>query len=501
MLNLREAKRICIIGGGTAGWFSALFLRQIFNKNTEILLLSAPEIPIVGVGEGGVLNLMESLEQLDIPFIEFMKNTEAVHKLGFVYEGWRNNEKDEKDFYYHMFPLNRYKDLELKYGFIPALSILVNHQIPVSYVADSIRIREKNISQSDLTALFLNQRNKDFSSSFHFDAYKVGQYLKSIAIKRGVKYRPEEVKEISRDSVTGNVTLLHTAQEKYETDFVIDATGFSRLIVGHKLEGKWKSFKDTLTMNTAIPFHLKHSQKNPDLVTTATALSSGWVWQIPLQERIGAGYVFNRDYINESQAISEVETWLGHEIEPIRTIKFEAGVYEKVWLGNVMSLGLASGFVEPLEATSIGQMLEQLHYFRKIVVESDAVITQNLIDRFNSENLQAWSGIRDFIRMHYDTKRNDSPFWRELSRAASMSDHYQDLKSCWQYRTPRMFDLIPYHLGGRLQFGVYSWLAVAQAMGLVEGKASVVELLSLSSEEQNAVIKFSNDLQIKIKMA
>lgn len=498
MLNLRNSKRICILGGGTAGWFSALFLRKMFNPTTEIMLISTPEIPIVGVGEGGVLNLMEALQQLEISLLDFMQNTGAVHKLGFVYEGWRTTYKDPKDYFYHMFPLNQDSKLDVLGGYIPLLSMLVNHSIPVSYVVDSIQLREQNISQAALTQMFVQGIKKNFSSSFHFDAFKVGQYLKKIALQRQVIYKEARMIDVKRQAETGHLTAIEVEGESIAVDFVIDASGFSRQIIGHHFKSSWESFKSYLTLNTAIPFHLKHQQPNPDLVTRSTALDAGWVWQIPLNERIGAGYVFNRDFITEDQAVAEVEQWLGHEIEPIRTIKFDPGVYKEVWQGNVMALGLASSFVEPLEATSIGQMLEQLFLFKETVFASDGIISQKSIDYFNQQNLQAWHGIRDFIRMHYDTGRTDTAFWQDIAKNAQMSEHYKDLKECWQHRTPRRDDLKPYRMEDRLQFGIYSWLAIAQALEIVHGKATVVELLSLAQHEQQEVIKLANQIQQKI---
>ena len=162
-------------------------------------------------------------------------------------------------------------------------------------------------------------------------------------------------------------------------------------------------------MNRALPFHLPHKNKI-ELVTRATAMSSGWVWQIPLQERIGAGYVYHDQFITDQEAQLEVENWLGHSINPVKPIAFEAGYFQQVWIKNVVGIGLASGFIEPLEATSIGQMLSQLQLLVSFIRENHGVISQQNIDFYNQQNGQYWEGIRDFIRMHYDTGRSDTPF-------------------------------------------------------------------------------------------
>ncbi|WP_151766100.1 tryptophan 7-halogenase [Acinetobacter colistiniresistens] len=365
--------------------------------------MTSPEIPIVGVGEGGILNLMETLHKLKIPFAEFMQETDAIHKLGFVYEGWRDNKSNLTDCFYHMFPMQNEELLWKDSGYYPILSMMLNHNLPISYITESINLSEKNISQEYLTKLLLEKTKKNFASSFHFDTYKVGQYLKRIALQRGVKYKEGLFNDVIRDSQTGLITDLYIDNQVLPVNFVIDASGFSRQIMGKVLKSPWTSFEKYLPANTAIPFHLKHLKKNPDLVTRSTAMDAGWVWQIPLKDRVGAGYVFDRNFISPDEAVKEVEQWLGHEIDPIRTITFEAGCYEKIWIGNVLSVGLASGFVEPLEATSIGQMLYQLSLFAELVIESHGVVSKQIIDIFNEQNLQGWHGIRDFIRMHYDT--------------------------------------------------------------------------------------------------
>ncbi|WP_196758030.1 tryptophan 7-halogenase, partial [Stutzerimonas stutzeri] len=138
------------------------------------------------------------------------------------------------------------------------------------------------------------------------------------------------------------------------------------LLVGQKYKSQWCSFADMLPMNRALPFHLMHEDKI-ELVTRATAMGSGWIWQIPLQHRIGAGYVYSDQFITDQQAQQEIEQWLGRRISPVQPISFEAGYYKQVWKNNVVAIGLAGGFVEPLEATSIGQMLEQLSLLSSLI--------------------------------------------------------------------------------------------------------------------------------------
>ncbi len=495
MINfLNDIKKICILGGGTAGWLAALQMRHLFSSNVEIKVISSPEIPVVGVGEGGILNFLLALNNLNISLNEFINETDAVYKLGFAYEGWRDGSKD--DIFYHMFT-SFAKDEELR-GFYPRLSALVNQNIPLSQFCDSVGLREKNTTQDEITKILIAQKNYNFLFSLHFDSYKVGQYLKKVALSRQIFHHEGIVQDILLDSETNYAKALNIDGKIEECDFLIDASGFSRLAIGKKLQTDWISFQDRLVMNTAIPFYLKHSTENPDLVTRATAMSSGWVWQIPLKERIGAGYVFDDRFINTEQAVNEVEQWLGHSIEPHKIIKFEAGYFKKIWQGNILAVGLSSGFVEPLEATSIGQLIAQLQLFEDLVRETHGLVSDYIIDFYNQENEHAWLGIADFIRMHYDTGRNDTPFWR-AAKNLPVSNKYAQLKHIWQYRTPRNYDLLDYKMNVYQHFTVYSWLAIAQAVGLIKPQATMSELMMLPDQQKQVLDTFIQ--QIKEKMS
>ena len=148
--------------------------------------------------------------------------------------------------------------------------------------------------------MFLDNKPINFASSFHFNAYRVGQYLKKIAVSRGLVHYQGYVKDIIQDAETGLVTSIIVNEENIKTDFVIDASGFTRLLIGKKLKLPWYSFSDIFVMNKAIPFQLKHSKPNPDLVTRATLMKAGLTWQILLRERVGAGYIFNDSFITET---------------------------------------------------------------------------------------------------------------------------------------------------------------------------------------------------------
>lgn len=497
MLDLRDAKNISIIGGGTAGWFAALTLRQLFAAHVTIQLIESPAIGIVGVGEGGLINLMTTLNRLNLPVGEFMNQTGATLKWGFCYEGWRTGDKD--DVFYHLFvnPQQAPFNFEQAHSF-PLVSALLAQGIPLADVIKDVDAIRSRVSQQQ--AIQRLQDKPGIATSLHFDSHRVAEYLCNKAVARGVQHIQAKVEDVLFNSAA-QATQIVTDKGLYDTDFIIDASGFSRVVLGKKLNNAWNSFKHYLLLDRAIPFHLAHAAVNPALVTRATAMQAGWMWRIPLQERIGAGYVFSSAFSSEQQAIDEIEQYLGCEIVPQRTLSFEPGHFKQVWQSNVMAIGLASGFVEPLEATSIGQMLEQLRMFEQVVKQSGAVVSAQSITQFNQANASAWQGVRDFLRMHYDSPRRDTPFWRKVAETPYPKS-YAALKAVFQQRSPRMVDIQGYaqHQWAGI-FHVINWVFVAQGLGLIRPEACLNELNHLPLEAKEIVMAYMNEGRLKPDLA
>lgn len=490
MIDFRQAKYITIVGGGTAGWFAALTLRKMFANKVEIIIIESPDIGIVGVGEGGLINLINSLNHLGISTSEFMKETGATFKWGFCYEGWRTGKKDDE--FYHLFINPEYKPFNYeRANFFPLISAVIAKKIPLATIVKDFDGIINKISQEE--AINCLMQKSGVASSFHFDSYKVSKFLSKKAVERGVLHIQGKVSDVLFDS-DGSARHILIDNRKIDTDFIIDASGFSRFVIGKKLNSKWNSFKDFLWLDSAIPFHVSHNEKNPELVTRATAMSAGWMWQIPLNERIGAGYVYSSRFSTEQLAIEEIEKYFGFKIIPQKVLKFEPGHFVQVWQKNIMALGLAAGFVEPLEATSIGQMLEQLKMFEKVVFQSGGLISDLSIEQFNDANALSWKGIRDFLRMHYDCPRKDTPFWQEVANTPYPKS-YEALKEVFNMRLPRMQDVKGYaiHDWGGI-FHVVNWIFVAQALDLISPEACLHELQLLPDQLKKEVNDYLNYL-------
>lgn len=492
MLDLRQIKQVTIIGGGTAGWFAALSFRKFFPKTVNVELIESPAIGIVGVGEGGLINLVTALNHLDIPTSQFMKETGASLKWGFCYEGWRTGQKNDE--FYHLFTNPSLAPFNVNFmEMYPLIGALLANKVPL---ADAVKDVDKIKNRVSLVeAIQTLSNNPGVATSFHFDSQKTADFLAKLAVERGVKHTQAFVEDIEVNT-DGYVTAIQTDQAKVETQLLIDASGFARLVIGKKFKSQWKSFKEYLWLDKAIPFHLEHDGQHPELVSRATAMNAGWMWQIPLVDRIGAGYVYSSQFTTEEEAVAEVEAYLGKKIQPQKTLSFEPGHFEKVWQKNVMALGLASGFVEPLEATSIGQMLEQLRMMQQVIFASGGVVSDLSIEQFNQANAESWKGIRDFLRMHYDCPRRDTPFWQKVAETP-YSESYKALKEVFMQRTPRMADIKGYSLHGwNGIFHVNNWIFVAQALGLISPEKCRQELQGLKPEHITQINEYLASLNL-----
>ena len=487
MLNLRTAKHVIVLGGGTAGWFAALTLRRMFSPAVEVRVIESPRVPIIGVGEGGLVNLVAALNRLDIPTSEFMRETGGTFKLGFSYEGWRTGADDDR--FYHPFVAPNIEETRWNQaGFFPLLSALHANKVELHQCVAGVRAIMQGASQGEAGAMLVEGKS-GLAASFHFDSHRVAKFLQKTALSRGVLHTEANVQDIELNE-RGDVTGLLLDGQRLPAELLIDASGLARLGIGKKFGERWRTFSDCLLLDRAIPFYLKHPGPNPALVTRAIAMSAGWVWQIPLLERIGAGYVFSSKHIEPDAAVAEVEKKLGTKIEPQRLIKFDPGNFERVWVRNLIALGLSSGFVEPLEATSIGQMLEQLRNFERVVVECDGIVPDTSIEEFNRANCRSWDSIRDFLRMHYDGGRNDLPFWQDVARSP-FPDSYAQLKECFAHRTPRLADLSNY-MAHDWQgiFHTLNWLFVGAPLGVITPEAARAELMSLQPAQRARVAEY-----------
>lgn len=345
-------KNIVIVGGGTAGWLTALVVNK-FHKDCKVTLIESSKIGILGAGEGSVPNFGAMLKWLEINKVDFFNETKSTVKNGITFINWRGDGKTIS----HLFS-----------------------------------------GKSD----FINP-----NLGFHFDARLVAEFFKKIAYNRGVKHIDGIVKDCIKEG--DNIKSITLEDDTIvEVDLLFDCSGFSRLIIGKFYNEEWVSYKQYLKVNSAIAYFLPQENKHTISDKTQTNMVSmkcGWMWQAPLQHRWGCGYVFNDSYITNSEAKKEIEEYLGHEIEVVKTFKYEAGYYKRSWVGNSIAIGLSSTFLEPLESTSLMSAIMQLK--RLIDIDFDNTYKDNFNVFCEEVNLQNMI----FVRYHYMCERDDTKFW------------------------------------------------------------------------------------------
>ena len=398
-------KDIVILGGGTAGWLTALYCVKTFPNNS-ITLVESDKVGILGAGEGSTPRLIQFLNDYDIDIIDLIKNTKSTLKNGISFENWNGDGKK----YFHDF------DVIKKFK-------LYNHDNYLKYLISN----NKNLDDYEYSSILSYQNKVDVDNvvtALHFDARLLADYLKNISIDRGVKHYIGEFEDVSFDE-QGNINKLIVSSIDINCNFVFDCSGFARLIIGKKLKSKWIDYQKHLPIKKAIPFFLKNEEEIKPY-TQAIAMKYGWVWKIPLQHRIGAGYIFDSDYITDEQAFDEVKEMFP-EIKYTRTIQFDAGCYEQVWIKNCIALGLSSGFTEPLEATSIWSLLSQLYLLNDFLYDMNTLDNNN-IQKYNEIVLNNNRNILNFLHLHYLTKRNDTEFWKQFKTKNELPERLMQIK-------------------------------------------------------------------------
>lgn len=472
-------KNITIVGGGSAGWLTALYIKQLFPKST-IKLIESSKIGILGAGEGSVPMLQGFLKSLKIDEDDFIKKTKATFKLGISFENWNG---DGNRFFHPFSP-----SIEIlnhnKISNFDNISIGLPNAINSYYILNSIA-NKRNMDDElfSCKAAYMNKSgffqtknsNKQVSVgySYHFDASLTADYLKNIGIERGIIPIDGEVLNFNMNE-NGDIseTLLDSG-EKIECDFIFDCSGFARLIIGKKYRTEWISYDDHLTVNTAIPFFLPQSEDHIKPYTKAISMKNGWMWQIPLQHRWGCGYVFNDEYTTVEDAKKEIEEYLGHPIDSKKVFKFNAGRYKDQWVNNCISIGLSSGFTEPLEATSLMismRSLSNLDKYSLIYRNSDVINEYNrTMGIYNDE-------VVSFLYYHYLNQRNDTDFWKDYRKNTKTPDVLKSLMNKWDKRIPSFHDQTNSSV-----FNLDSWIIVGYGnrnikMDLYENNNRILEL-------------------------
>lgn len=443
----KKINKVVIAGGGTAGWMAAAAFAKLIGKNLEIVLVESDDIPTVGVGEATIPTLHIFHQLLGINEQEFMAATNATFKLGISFENWRDVNQD----YIHSFGFlgqgcwaAGFQHFWLKGRERGIASDLGD------YVAEHLGAREGK---------FAALAGQDLNHAYHLDAGLYAKFLRKIAYKNGAKRIEGKISKVTLDDESGYIDSLTLASgEVVEGDLFIDCTGFKGLLIEEALHTGYDDWSHVLPCDSAIAVQTKTVGK-PVPYTRAIARDAGWQWRIPLQNRTGNGFVFCSKYMSDDEAKKTLlDNIVGERLNEPRVIKFKTGQRRKHWNKNCIAMGLASGFIEPLESTGIH--LFQRAIVRLLLMFPSQGIKQSDINEYNVQTKEEAENIKDFIILHYHlTERKDTPFWRYCKN--------MDVPDSLKHRMTLFKESGQVFKKADELFGETSWIQVMMGQGLM----------------------------------
>ena len=399
-------KNFVIVGGGTAGWMSAALLASLYPKSA-ITLIESSSIGTIGVGESTTPAILDFLNLCQIDIFDFIKKTDSTIKIGIKFENW------SKSHYLHTFDVAARKDYwGIQYT-------LAAHQNRHPY--------EETIKLNQVP--YNNNLKLVGTHALHINAIKLVDYLKSY-LREKVSVKDALVVDVKLCDYGVQSIKLDDGQELI-ADLFIDCSGFKRVLHSH-LNSRWHSVSKILPVNRAIP--CPFDWNDPMNATHSTALKSGWVWQVPLTNRIGSGYVYSEEFCKDPE--KEFKEFIlkkyNRIIEPSRVIKFESGYVKNPWTKNVLCVGLSSGFLEPLESTSIHMIYHQITAFAQLY---DGAINSNINNIYNNYMVDMFDDTVSFIHLHYMGGRTDTEFWKYM-QTNKTTPKLENLLNLWKTNYP-----------------------------------------------------------------
>lgn len=440
----RPVAKILIVGGGTAGWLSAAYLAArlpaMMPGPPSIMLVEAPGIPTIGVGEGTWPTIRATLAAIGIGEAEFLLACDGSFKQGSLFDGWVSG--DPADRYLHPFTPP------------PAAT-------PRALVAawaeqgDDSSFAEAMTAQARVCAADLAPRQPDMPEyggalnyAYHLDAAKLAALLSRHAVGRlGVRHLADEVIGARRDEAGGIAAVVTKENGELDADLVIDCSGHSAILIGSELGSEWSDLGASLFNDRAIALQLAVAPgSRVASQTIGTAHRAGWLWDIGLPTRRGIGCVYSSGFMSDDEAMAEIADYVGRsepgasiaDLSP-RLLRFPTGHRRQFWKGNCVALGLSAGFIEPLEASAIVLTELSLQALADNFPASREAMPIHA-ERFNRLFRERWSRIADFLKLHYVLSRREEPYWRAQRDLGTVSDELRDLLRLWQDQPPSAYD-------------------------------------------------------------
>ncbi len=406
---------IIIIGGGSAGWMAASYLSKSLNFNADITVIESESIGRIGVGEATVPTIKtEFFDRLGLQEQDWMKHCNATYKMGVKFSDWKKTVQSGGDHYYHNFgELPVFDNIPLTHIWIKKYLEDNNYNTPMDYACfNSTMACDNNKSPNLLSGEQIQHY------AYHFDALLLANFLKSWSIKRGVTHIIDDLSDAKLDDQGNIIYVVGKDNKKYHADLFIDCSGFTGFLIEKILKEPKVTFGDSLLTDRAVAMNIPEEQEYQQKhgirpYTTSRAMKAGWMWEIPLFNRSGNGYVYSSQFMTQDEAEQEMRNHFGKRVDncEARHIKFQSYRRERAWVNNCVSIGLASGFLEPLESTGIYFIYAALYQLVQYFPHNE--INPVLRDEFNKKIEFMVEDVKDFIVLHFKTAvRQDTEFWR-----------------------------------------------------------------------------------------
>jgi 2-polyprenyl-6-methoxyphenol hydroxylase-like FAD-dependent oxidoreductase len=414
-------RSVIILGGGTAGWMTANLLRRRWGEHgTQISLIESSAIGIIGVGEGSTPQLKAFFDTLGIAEAEWMPRCNATYKAGIEFVGWSDRPGCER--YFHPFPtdVDHFTQGQFFYSTRARRTGCDVPAHPDPFFVQTRIAREGRAPVAPPNFPF------NVGYSYHFDAHLIGSFLSDFGMARGIRHVDAKIASVELDP-KGNVkALVGEDGGRFEADFFVDASGFRAAIIEGALKEPHRPFGENLFNDRAVVAPTALPREGIQAFTRSTAKSAGWIWNIPLTNRIGNGYVYSSRYIDADDAAAELRQHLGlGDDAEVRELKMRCGRIERSWVRNCLAVGLAQGFLEPLEATALHIVVNTVESFL------DAWEDERR-DEFNAAIARRYEGIRDYIVCHYrSAQRSDTDYWRDATSHDALSDSLKGVFNAW----------------------------------------------------------------------
>ncbi|MEO0576065.1 MAG: tryptophan halogenase family protein [Pseudomonadota bacterium] len=416
-------KTIVIVGGGSAGWMTAATLSAQL-QGVKIKLIESSDIPIIGVGESTIVPMVDYMQNLGLQESDWMGEVNATYKSAI-----RFNDFYEKGhgFYYTFEPM---RDVEGR---------PINRYWHNRYLSDPDNVdRMSFFDYCFVTPDILRQGSTIRSvmsagPSYHVDAGLLGDFLSRYACQRGVERIIDTIDEVTLDERGDISGLRRSSGETLDADLYIDCTGFRSMLLGQALNEPFDEYYDYLFNNKAVAMRFDYEDPRSEMLsyTNCTAQSAGWIWEVPLFTRRGSGYVYCDRYVSADEAEAEFRRHLGTDrVKDVdaRHIDIRVGKHRNVWSRNCVAIGLAAGFMEPLESTGLFAVQLQAETLARMLANGRNDYNVGDVTMYNTIVTEFFENVRDFLCAHYMlTSREDTPYWRDVKYGMKVSDRLAEI--------------------------------------------------------------------------